>query len=256
KAGSINAYPILNILRELRHEKSVKGVILEIDSGGGSAYASELIYKEILKLKKTKKVYAYFQNTAASGGYYLAAACDKINSNSLCITGSIGAIMIRPDLKGLYNKLGITKERIGFYPLREVYSEYGKLGLESRKFLEREIDRVKTQFYERVTSSRQKNGAELEKLAGGRVFSGEDFHKFGMVDSLGTLLDTVSSMKEDLKLKEIFLSYEPAVYSFRTFLQDFKFAIATVRSPENYIKNKINENNSELEYRVPFEIRF
>jgi protease-4 len=156
KEGNIHAYPVIELLRSWTERDEIKVIIFEIDSGGGSAFASELIYREIKKLKVNKKIYAYFQNISASGGYYIGCAADEIISSPYCITGSIGTVLVRPNLKGLYDKLELSKDRIEFYPGREIFSEYGKLTSYSKNFLNEEIERVKNQFYNVVCLSRNK----------------------------------------------------------------------------------------------------
>ena len=246
KSDAIHAYPVLAALKSLREDKSIKGVILEIDSPGGSAFASELIYQEILKLKKKVKVYAYFQNVAASGGYYIASACDKIISNPLCITGSIGTVMIRPNLKKLYNDYGISKQRIEFYPLREIFSEYGQLSSESKEFLTEEIARVNGQFYERVMLSRKKTLKELETLAQGRVFTGKSFLASNMVDSTQSFLETVEELKKDLGLDQVLIQYLPSIYSFKSMIREFRFGLSLVLNPKLILKTMNRDSGIQL----------
>ena len=246
KSDAIHAYPVLAALKSLREDKSIKGVIIEIDSPGGSAFASELIYQEILKLKKKVKVYAYFQNVAASGGYYIASACDKIISNPLCITGSIGTVMIRPNLKKLYNDYGISKQRIEFYPLREIFSEYGQLSSESKEFLTEEIARVNGQFYERVMLSRKKTLKELETLAQGRVFTGKSFLASNMVDSTQSFLETVEELKKDLGLDQVLIQYLPSIYSFKSMIREFRFGLSLVLNPKLILKTMNRDSGIQL----------
>ncbi len=250
KSDAIHAYPVLAALKSIRQDKSVKGVILEIDSSGGSAFASELIYQEILKLKKKVKVYAYFQNVAASGGYYIAAACDRIISNPLCITGSIGTVMIRPNLRKLYNKYGVTKQRLEFYPLREIFSEYGQLSAESKEFLNEEIKRVNGQFYERVILSRKKTLKELETLAQGRVFTGKSFLASSMVDSNQSFLESIEELKKDLGLEQVLVQYLPSIYSFKSMLREFRFGLNLVFHPKQMLKQITADKGIQLKSEI------
>ncbi|MBP7283717.1 MAG: signal peptide peptidase SppA [Leptospiraceae bacterium] len=250
KSDAIHAYPVLAALKSLRDDTSIKGVILEIDSPGGSAFASELIYQEILKLRKKVKVYAYFQNVAASGGYYIASACDKIISNPLCITGSIGTVMIRPNLKKLYNKYGVSKQRIEFYPLREIFSEYGQLSPESKEFLTEEISRVNGQFYERVILSRKKTLKELETLAQGRVFTGKSFLASSMVDSNQSFLDTVEELKKDLGLEQVLIQYLPSIYSFKSMIREFRFGLSLLYRPKQILKEFKADKGIQLKSEI------
>ncbi|MEM7180530.1 MAG: signal peptide peptidase SppA [Spirochaetota bacterium] len=245
KSDSIHAYGIIQILRELREDDLTAAVLLEIDTGGGSAFASELIYQEIRRLSQKKPVYAYFQNTCASGGYYIAAACKKMYATPYCVTGSIGTVLLRPNLKGLYNKFGITKDRIGFYPLREIHSEYGKLSAKAKKYLQGEIERSKSQFYQRVFDSRKISAEELNHLAEGRVFSGADFFEHKMLDSLGTIRDCIEDIKKDIGEKEVYIEYELPTLSVRSYLDQL--------SPFSWQKAlkelQSQANRRELEYR-------
>lgn len=236
KADSIHARPLVKILREIKSDKNIAGLILELDTGGGSAYASEIIHRELEKLKKEKKVYSYFQNISASGGYYISTASEKIYSSKFCITGSIGTIVMRPNLKGLYEKLGITKDRIGFYELREIFSEYGKLGETSKKVIQSEIDRINSQFYKRVCDSRKITVSQLEKLAQGRVFTGHDFLGHGMIDSVSSIMEAVIDMKNELKLDRVNIHYEPASYSLKSFFRDVKFMSSRLKHLETIEK--------------------
>ncbi|MCK6380277.1 MAG: signal peptide peptidase SppA [Leptospiraceae bacterium] len=233
KADSIHAKPLIKILRKIKNNKKIAGVILEMDTGGGSAFASEIIHKELEKLKKEKKLYCYFQNISASGGYYISTACEKIYSSKFCITGSIGTIVLRPNLKGLYDKLGITKDRIGFYENREIFSEYGKLSPSSKELIQLEIQRINSQFYKRVCDSRKITEKELEKLANGRVFSGKDFFHYKMVDSNSSIIDSIQDMKNELNLKNVNILYEPASYSLKSFFKDTKFIGSKLQDLQN-----------------------
>lgn len=246
KSDAIQAYSVIPVLRTIRKDKSIIGVILEIDSSGGSAFASELIYQEILKLKKEKKVYAYFQNVAASGGYYIAAACDKIISNPLSITGSIGTIMIRPNLKKLYNEYGVSKQRIEFYPLREIFSEYGQISNEGKEFLTEEVKRVNGQFYERVMLSRNKTLKDLETLAEGRVFTGKSFLASSMVDSNQSLMDTVEELKNELKEKRILVQYLPSTYSLKSMVREFRLGVRLLLNPKLILKRITRSTDVQL----------
>ncbi len=250
KEGSIHAYPVIDILRTLEEREDVKVVLLEIDSGGGSAFASELIYRELLKLGKKKKIYSYFQNISASGGYYIGCGTEFIGASPFCITGSIGTVLVRPNLKGLYDKLHITKDRIEHYPGREMFSEYGKLTDYSKKFLSNEIERVKTQFYNVVCASREIERADLEPKAGGRVFTGKEFLKQGMVDSNDGFLHFIYKIESDLKLKNPEWEYYVPVYNFKSMVRNFTFASNFFKNPISYIQKR--EDKFPLEYKYPY----
>lgn len=250
KEGSIHAYPVIEILRSLEEREEIKAIILEIDSGGGSAFGSELIYRELQKLGKKKKIYSYFQNISASGGYYIGCGTERIGSSSFCITGSIGTVLIRPNLKGFYDKLKITKDRIEHYPGREIFSEYGKLTEYSKKFLTGEIERVKSQFYKIVCKARKIEPKDLEPKAGGRVFTGKDFLKMGMVDTNEGFLDFIHGIEKELNLKNVEWEYFIPVYNLRSMVKNFKFASQLIKDP--ILTFKKSTEKSFIEYSCPY----
>lgn len=253
--NNINGQAIKKLIRELREDDTVAGVILEIDSGGGSAYASELIHWELVKLSQKKPLYAYFQNTAASGGYYIATACNEIHSSPFCITGSIGVVSMRPNLKGLYNKFGVYKDRIGFYPLRDVFSEYGKLLPGSREFMEQEVVRINELFYRRVMDSRKTTREEMDLLGEGRVFTAMQFLEEQMVDSNSTLLDIMDKMKSLVKDAKVDFYYLPAEYGIKSFVKDFQVAFRVVRSIRQIRNNLKNNNTIQLSLSSIYKIK-
>ncbi|TGM98818.1 S49 family peptidase [Leptospira dzoumogneensis] len=211
------------IFKDLKEDPKVAAVILEMNSPGGSALVSELLYREIKKLAEKKPVITYVLNVAASGGYYLSCATQKIHGTPYSIVGSIGAVMMRFELKKLYDKFGVQKERIGFYPHRDILSEYGKLSPKSEQFLRKEVLRSRDLFYSRVIESRKTSFQELEKNYGeGRIFSGETFRKSGFLDSCDSFLDTLQNLKTELKSKKIDVRYLPGTYSWKDLVQDLK----------------------------------
>lgn len=211
------------MLKELKEDSSVSAVVLEINSPGGSALVSELLYREIKKLSEKKPVITYVTNVAASGGYYLACGTKEIHGTPFSVVGSIGAVMLRFELKGLYEKLGIKKEKIGFYPYREILSEYGKLSKKSEDYLRKEVLRSRDLFYSRVTEARKTTSKELESKWGeGRVFIGETFRKAGFLDSCESILEILQRIKNDLGAEKIDVRYLPGTYNWKDFLQDLK----------------------------------
>jgi protease IV len=250
KEGSIHAYPVIEILRSLEEREEIKAIILEIDSGGGSAFGSELIYRELQKLGKKKKIYSYFQNISASGGYYIGCGTERIGSSPFCITGSIGTVSVRPNLKGFYDKFNITKDRIEHYPGREIFSEYGKLTEYSKKFLANEIERVKNQFYKIVCKSRNIDPKDLEPRAGGRVFTGKDFLKMGMLDSNDGYLEFIHGIEKEMSLKNVEWDYLIPIYNLRSMAKNFRFASQFIQDPISTFKKK--SEKSLIEYSCPY----
>lgn len=223
KTEGISYHSVKNALKELREENAVKAVILEVDSPGGSAFVSELLYQEILKLSKKKIVYAYVQNVSASGGYYLSCAASKIYSSPYSIVGSIGSISLRMDLKNLYSKLGVTKDRVGFYKYRDLLSEYGPIHSDSKKLMEQEIRESEGLFYKRVAEARKINVSTLDQRFGqGRVFTASQFLKDKMIDSIADFLGIVDDIKQELKTERVQLEYLPTLFTFQSFIKSLR----------------------------------
>ncbi|TGL99385.1 S49 family peptidase [Leptospira jelokensis] len=211
--GKIEAFSLIPTLKALGEDKKIKAVILEISSPGGSAFYSEQIHQEILELKKSKLVTAYFKDTVASGGYYIATAADYITASPVCITGSIGAVSIRANLQKLYKKFHLNKEAVGFYPFRDIHSEFQPLSKQSVQYLESQIKKIEALFYKRVSEGRNIPLSDLPKIGMGRVYLPSTENQ--IVDSLGGLLDAISFVKEKLGGKAIYLSEELPAYNLK-----------------------------------------
>ncbi|TGM09895.1 signal peptide peptidase SppA [Leptospira barantonii] len=223
KTDGISYHSVKSALKELRDEPSVKAVVLEVDSPGGSAFVSELLYQEIRKLQKKKPVYAYVQNVSASGGYYLSCGASKIYASPYGIVGSIGSISLRLDMKNLYTKLGVTKDRVGFYKYRDILSEYGPIHPESKKLMEQEIQDSEGLFYKRVSDARKIEVNTLDKRFGqGRVFTSSQFLKDKMIDSITDFLGMLEDIKQELKTEKVQLRYLPTLFTFQSFLKSLR----------------------------------
>ncbi len=252
--GSIQVYPTISLLKELTEDKSVKAIVLEINSPGGSAFHSELLFQEIKRTRETKPVLAFFKDTAASGGYYIGAGAESITALPICITGSIGAVMIRANLKKLYSKVKIAKEAIGFYPYRDILSEYTPLKKDSIQYLTNEIKRVETQFYNRVKEGRGMSDADLKQLGSGRVYLPKVENK--VVDKLGGLLDTIDLIKEKFPKERFLYSYELPEYNFRSEISLLgRFTRISIPKPmEPFLELIENKLLDKILYLIPFKI--
>ncbi|TGM82099.1 S49 family peptidase [Leptospira mtsangambouensis] len=211
--GKIEAFSLIPNLKALAEDKKIKAVILEISSPGGSAFYSEQIHQEIMELKKTKIVTAYFKDTVASGGYYIGSAVDHITASPVCITGSIGAVSIRANLQKLYKKFQLNKEAVGFYPFRDIHSEFQPLSKQSVQYLESQIKKTEGLFYRRVSEGRKIPLEEMPKIGMGRVYLPTVENR--IVDSLGGLLDAVHDIKERLGGKPIIVTEELPAYNLK-----------------------------------------
>ncbi len=194
--GTIGADTLRRALREAREDDSIAAAVLRVDSPGGSAVHSDLIWREVVRLAKTKPVIASMADVAASGGYYIAMPADKIIASPTTLTGSIGVIGGKMNFKGLYEKIGIKKERVARGKHADLVTDYGPLTPELRGKLRREMDSVYKIFVDKAAKSRKRDAAEMEKAAQGRVWTGDQARGLGLVDELGHLIKAVERAKE------------------------------------------------------------
>ena len=183
----------------------VKAVVFRVNSPGGSVTASDVLYQEVLEFKKkTKKpVIAYFQDVAASGAYYLACACDEIDAQRTCVTGSIGVIMQTVDLTGSMNKLGITADAIKSGPYKDAGSPLRPMKNEERAVFQGIVDGMYQQFLEVVQAGRPKLSREqITKLADGRVYTAQQALESGLIDRICTLSEALDTAKQRAGINE------------------------------------------------------
>ncbi|HMI84328.1 MAG TPA: signal peptide peptidase SppA [Polyangiaceae bacterium] len=185
---------VIGALRAAGEAKAVRGVVLLIDSPGGSVLASDRIYHEVARLAEKKPVVAYFVNVAASGGYYVAAGAHAIVAQPTTITGSIGVVAAHLVLSPLLDKLGIVTELVKRGARADMLSPSRPLDPGERDAMSREIEGYYRDFVDIVARGRSRAPEDIEKLARGRVYSGAEAYRLGLVDRLGdfeTALDVV-----------------------------------------------------------------
>ena len=180
------------IISSVRADSTVKAVVLRVASPGGSVAASEKIRTEIDLLRKVKPVIASYGNYAASGGYWISNSCDKIFSDKSTLTGSIGVFSMIPDFSGTAEKVfhvGVTN--VGSSRHSDMYSLTRLLDAEETAYMQRSVDDIYEAFLENVSAGRGMDKAEIDEIAQGRVWTGSDALKIGLVDEIGTLADAV-----------------------------------------------------------------
>ncbi|MCG9874428.1 MAG: signal peptide peptidase SppA [Leptospiraceae bacterium] len=254
KSGVIERHSTIKILNELKENKNIKALVLHMDSPGGSAIDSEKIYLALKSFDRKIPVYTYISNTCASGGYYIACSSRKIYSNSIGIVGSIGTIMMRFDLEGLYKKFGIFKDRIGFYPQREIFTDSGSLSKESQNFLMQEIQRVENLFIKRVSEARKLDKSIFEKMGGGRVFSPKKFIDQKFIDKELSLTECLDEIKEDLSLKYTKINYLAPNFNLKiAFKKSIPFLKLLVDFEFRSLFKKLTElNNKNTKIKIYF----
>lgn len=182
-------------IRWARASKPIRGVLLYIDSPGGSAQASELIHREIIRLREKKPVIAYFANVAASGGYFIGVGAQKIFASPLSITGSIGVIAAKPSLERAYEKLGVRVETVKTGPSADFFALHRPHRPEESEAFEAFIDAHYRQFVSIVAEGRGEEYGAIEPKARGRVYLGEAAHELRLIDGLGGLELAIDELK-------------------------------------------------------------
>ena len=200
---------ICKLFKDVRKNKSIKTVVFRINSPGGSALASDEIWREVYLTNKVKKVIVSMGDVAASGGYYIASPAEAIFADPLTITGSIGVFGMIPYTGKMFNsKLGITFDRATTNP-HAVMTTNRKLTPEERSFIQEEVDKIYTQFLSKVAEGRGMTIDEVNKVARGRVWTGEDAMAIGLVDQLGGLHDAIHYAAKKAKIQEKRVLYYP-----------------------------------------------
>ncbi len=208
---SIASEPFIKELRKLRDNKSVKAIVLRIDSPGGSSLASDNMWREIQIAKKVKPIIASMSTYAASGGYYMAMGADQIVAHPTTITGSIGIFAQWLNLdKFLENKIGITHDHVNTNAHSNFMTSPGELTDFEKQLVQRFVDEGYESFTSKAAAGRKMNITKLKSIAGGRVWTGAQAKQIGLVDELGGLHTAIQLAADKAKLKTG--SYKVSVY--------------------------------------------
>ncbi len=183
----LDSTDVIKELKEYSKDKSVKAIVLRVDSPGGGVAPSQEIYEEILKIKKHKKVIVSMGSVAASGGYYISAPADRIVANAGTLTGSIGVIMEIPDVSDLMKKIGVKTQVIKSGRHKDMASVFKSMTPEEKEILQAVLDDVHDQFIRAVSEARGMEFEVVRKLSDGRIFTGRMAKELGLVDELGNL---------------------------------------------------------------------
>jgi protease-4 len=195
--GTIGSDSLVELIREARDDEAIKAVVLRIDSGGGSVFASEVIRRELEILRGAgKPVIASMSSVAASGGYWIAMPADEILADDTTLTGSIGIVAMFPTVQRSLDKIGINVDGIGTTPLSGQFRLDRELNEAARDILTLSIENGYREFITKVAEARGKPVEDVDEIAGGRVWSGEDALELGLVDRLGDVGDAVVSAAE------------------------------------------------------------
>ena len=249
-------------LSELNKISNLKGVVLRVNSPGGSALGAEMIYKALSDIQVP--IYVSMGSTAASGGYYISMSGDKIFADKSTITGSIGVVSILPKVNKGAEKYGVNSSSINKGKYSDVYDPFTPLDDDSRNKITQSMTETYKEFKSRVTTNRKISDAKLETLAQGRIWLGEEAKSNGLVDEIGSLDDTIKALAKTLNLT----SYEVIdVYSNESFndlisrfLGRFGASIsASASAPAEIIKvmdkyKFVEQNNGKPLYYLPYDV--
>lgn len=230
-------------LQDARKDENVKAIVLRINSPGGSALTSDLIWREIELTKKVKPVIVSMGNYAASGGYYIACNANKIFAENNTITGSIGVFGLLPNFTQLATKIGIHTEQVKTNENASDYSPFVPMDEKFKAVTQEGVEQVYNTFISHVAAGRKMTIAQVDSIGQGRVWSGSEALKIGLVDKIGGIDDAIKYAASTVKLKKYstvdFPEYE------KSFKELFK-NLGLIESKESIIKEEIGEENYKI----------
>jgi protease-4 len=191
---TVGSTTLVDALRSAADDSNVVAIVLRIDSPGGSAVASDLIWHEVVKIKKP--IIASMGDVAASGGYYIAMGADRIFAAPNTLTGSIGVVGGKPAINGFFDKIGVNTEVISRGKNSGIFSMVHPMNAEERAVWKKMMEEIYAQFVAKAAEGRKMPREKLEELAQGRVYTGEQALEKGLVDELGTLEDAIAAAKK------------------------------------------------------------
>lgn len=233
-------------LKEAREDKDVKAIVLRVNSPGGSALTSELIWREIELTKKSKPVVVSMSNYAASGGYYIACNADRIFAEPNTITGSIGVFGMLPNMEELANNIGINAEQVVTHENAAGYSVFEPINENFKRVTLESIENVYSTFLQRVAVGRNMTTEQVDSIAQGRVWTGNDAIKIGLVDEIGGLDKAIAYAaklgKTDSYRTENYPEYEKNLDDILN-----NFGLSTFyKSKEAVLKEELGEDNYKV----------
>ena len=253
---------LVETIRKVGDEKSVKAVVFRVNSGGGSAYGSEQIWHALSELKAKKPVIVSMGDYAASGGYYISCMADSIVAQPNTLTGSIGIFGVIPNIKGLNDKLGLTYDGVKTNKLSDAIDFNRAFTSDERNIMQNYVNRGYEIFVKRCADGRKKTPDQIKAIAEGRVWTGEDAKKIGLVDKIGGLNDAIAMAAKKAKISNYMIREYPEKESFMTrIMKDFNSTIET-RIMEGQLGEKYEvlkqikrlEKFNGIQAVLPFEI--
>jgi len=260
--NQIGSERISRAIRKARLDDDIKAVVLRVNSPGGSALASDVIWREVVLTRKEKPVIASFGDVAASGGYYIGCAADSIFVQPNTITGSIGVFGIIPNFQNLMtNKLGITFDGVKTGKYADIMATNRPMTAGERFIIQNELNRIYSGFVSRVADGRKKSKAYIDSIGGGHVWIGTDAVQIGLADRIGGFNDAIKAAAKKAKLKNYkVVEYPDVIDPWKSLLDE-----GTDRIKTYYTKQELGDNyllyqqmkkvmsSAGIQARMPFE---
>ncbi|QEH43100.1 signal peptide peptidase SppA [Chitinophaga sp. XS-30] len=211
----------IKIIREARQDKDIRAIVLRVNSPGGSALASEGIWRELTLARKSKPVIVSMGNYAASGGYYISCMADSVFAEPTTLTGSIGVFAVLPNMQGFFNnKLGITFDNVKTGQYADLGAAYRPLTDKEKTIIQRMVDSIYVTFKDRVMDGRKLSAAVVDSISQGRVWTGLQAQRLGLVDRLGGISDAVACASRMANLPETnIVAYPKPVHPYEKILK-------------------------------------
>lgn len=233
---SIGSETLSKAIRKARLDESIKAIVLRVNSPGGSALASDVIWREVILAKKAKPFIVSMGDVAASGGYLIACAADTIVAEPTTITGSIGVFGILFNAENFFkNKLGITFDQVKIGEFADLGNYTKALSLAERNIIQNEVNRIYSDFTSKVADGRKMDINAVLRIAGGRVYTGIDAKNIGLVDVLGNKEDAITIAVKKANLNEYrIVNYPEMVNPFQRFMNKLSEEAKMYMMPEEY----------------------
>ena len=243
KYSDIHSERYIQYIKNLAQDDNIKAVVLRVNSPGGSANASDEILYELQQLKQKKPLIISFGDYAASGGYYISMAGDRIFAQNNTITGSIGVFGVIPDAKNLANRNGIYSDVVSTNANSNMMSPFSGLSSGTLAITQRSVVNTYNRFVHFVSKNRKKTFEEIDAVGSGRVWSGKRAKEIGLVDEIGSLNDAVKYAASKANVAEYeAVSYPAKVDKFEQIMSSLKQENITT----NYVKSQMGEENYQL----------
>lgn len=245
-------------LRAARNDSGIHAIVLRVDSGGGSVVASEVIRREVQLANSVKPVVVSMSDTAASGGYWISAPASRIVADPDTITGSIGVLIGKFNLAGLYNMLGVSTDSVATSDNATLFSDEQNFSPVQREYIQRSLQDTYTEFTAGVAAGRRMSVEAVDKIAKGRVWSGAQAKEIGLVDDLGGIdraVEVAKQLAHIPKAQSVQLVQYPAEKSFWQMLLEHDWDESSRAASLKQELEKIVSVMEPVQARVPFDLR-